>query len=270
MSPPPVFEKPGARPTVTNGPPRWTVASLRARTAAYVLDTIIAAGIGFVACIPTWALSERAGPFSDDAGWSAIIDGSSTTGDLLITVLELAVFWTVWTLYAALLPLRAGPEHGQTIGLKSLGIRITMADGTPLTRRAAWRRALWLPAVLSVPTIIGSLLDAVAGTTPHGTDASDVLTYLLMGAIILTALTTDARRGIHDRFAGTVVLAAAPAGVDPAEVPPADGPGSALAASIPIEGRPRTIDTWIVTGLAFGFLALVVGATLWPDVIGTP
>lgn len=251
----PVFLKPDAGPARESGPARWVVAPLRRRAVASVIDGLLASSIGFVVCIPTWQLHEGAGPFSGQAGWTATLTDRSSTADLLISALELAVITAVWLVYMGWSATREAPFRGQTFGKQWLGIRTLAADGTPLGGRAAWRRAACFTLALSLPSAVGPLLDLAFGSSPKLSIGATVLAYPLIAALTIAALRSPLRRAWHDRFAGTVVVRAEPVGM----------PAGDHRDDLSMEPRRATAGTWLLLALSFAALALSAATTLYPD-----
>jgi uncharacterized RDD family membrane protein YckC len=115
-------------------------------------------------------------------------------------------------------------RNGGTPGKRILDMRITMADGTPLTTKAAILRNIveWGCAVLSTLSFamagmriadaqfepLGYLqkLQMIGASAPRWNTIPTYGTYawFLIGAIVM--LSSAKRRGIHDLLAGTVVV----------------------------------------------------------------
>ncbi len=115
-------------------------------------------------------------------------------------------------------------RYGGTPGKRILDMRIVMADGTPLTTKAAILRNLveWSFGALSTLSFavagihitdaqfepLGYIqkLQLISASAPHWNTIPTYGAYvwLLLGAIVM--LSNARRRGIHDVLAGTVVI----------------------------------------------------------------
>ncbi|MDQ8044345.1 MAG: RDD family protein [Solirubrobacteraceae bacterium] len=255
----PVFVRPGdarvAGVAADPGPRRWRVAQLRRRAQAWFVDFVLIGVLEVLAMLPVWALDDRASPFGDHAGLFASIHHSSTRSDLLVTTLADVLALAIWIAYDGFLLSRRGAHCGQTLGKQLFGVRIRRADGASIDRRAAWRRAALLPTVLIAPSVLGNLLDAVLGTQPTLSITADVSEMVVIGGLFATALLSDDRRHLVDRGAGTVVVEELPAGV------PEAGEDGTVQATLPVEGRERTSETWWLAGfMAFLLVANAISS----------
>jgi uncharacterized RDD family membrane protein YckC len=115
-------------------------------------------------------------------------------------------------------------RYGGGPGKLTLGLRIVMLDGSPITMKATLLRyaPIWIMSTLTaVGTIIGLLAvpDSAFGSLgyvergmllnehmPGWTMAVNSLLQLYMLASLVTILANKKRRAIHDFIAGTVVI----------------------------------------------------------------
>jgi uncharacterized RDD family membrane protein YckC len=114
-------------------------------------------------------------------------------------------------------------RYGATPGKRLTGMRITMADGSPVTTKAAVLRYMpfFIPQALSLLLIVKATLEPVAGyesmsfiakmqsMQQGGAKANIVLTaitYLWWIATAITLAANQRKRAAHDFLAGTVVL----------------------------------------------------------------
>ena len=181
----------------------FRLAGIGARALAHLLDVLIV-GAGIV------LISIGAG-----AAFGSL-DGALAVGVAVFSIFAWAVLYFV---------LSEGLWNGQTIGKRTLGIRVRMADGTPLGMEAAILRNLMRPAdVLPGPYLVGlgsiflsaraqRLGDLVAGTVviterqeapryavaPHGVGTHPLESFIppLRG---LTMPEYAALRRLADRF----------------------------------------------------------------------
>ncbi|MBJ7472949.1 MAG: RDD family protein, partial [Solirubrobacteraceae bacterium] len=229
------------------------IASLRRRSLALLLDSCVLMLIGTMLLAPVWLLA-GGGPESTD-GIFHRVSNESSANDLLWAAGEYLVFPFVWLLYAGLLTSRTGAWNGQTLGKRAAQLKIIQADGSALTARAAWRRALWSTAVLSLVMPLGRVIDAAAGTAPTASEATMWINGILAAGVVLWTLRGEQRRTAYDLLARTVVIdvpeRATPAGavVSAPEATPtfAQVPSEAPATVVP---RARVAGTWIGVGLA--------------------
>jgi len=115
-------------------------------------------------------------------------------------------------------------RYGATPGKLFLGLRIALVNGGPITLRAAARRYS-VQFVLSAASALGLALGALAMTdvsfhafgmmargrelallAPPWHSVARVLAVLWFWGELLTMLTNDERRAVHDFIGGTVVL----------------------------------------------------------------
>ncbi len=232
------------------------VAPLDRRVLAHLVDTfvgmlaflVIALVVGFAALLIAGAVS---GDGQMVVGGS--VDEDSSASELVGVAVIGLLLWTVPIVYLAWWPGRDGHKNGFTIGKRVAGVRIVAADGSPLTRRAARRRALAFLGPVALAAFAGPLLDAAFGTSP--------LMTMVMLLAALTYVVADltfapARSGrlasIHDRVAETVVVSW-PSGLDRDHDGPksvSERPGSGMAAVLPIGGAALVL--LFLIGLAVG------------------
>lgn len=155
---------------------RKPLARLTPRLAAYVIDRAIfyAFVAGFVY---VWALVGRLG---------------IPTRHLFIGQMAMmAVLYAGFAIYEALMLI----SRGQTVGKMAVGVRVVRADGTPITRRQAWGRAIVRSVFLSAWYTVAMI---------HG---SQLVVWLFVLTLIdpLVALITPQRTALHDLAARTRV-----------------------------------------------------------------
>ena len=131
----------------------YRLASVGSRILAHVLDVLIAVGIIII--------FERIGQ---------LIATTSPVLDPIIQAARMFVLTAVPFLYFMLLE---GLWNGQTIGKKAVGLRVRMADGTPVTFTAALGRNLLRPADILPGTYFVGLLAMF--TTPKSQRLEDLV-----------------------------------------------------------------------------------------------
>lgn len=178
------------------------IASLWRRALATLIDGCI---VGFPALLVLLPGRLITGDFGIGDGFLHTPSAASTTGELLFSAVEYALMTAAAVLYVGLLTARSGRYNGQTVGKQALSIQIAMPGGEPVTAGAAWARAIWLGVALTLPVVLGLIVDTVAGTSPTLSDVGLIIGSLLSLAVVLAALAGDQRRMLHDRFAGTIV-----------------------------------------------------------------
>lgn len=232
---------------------RWVAASLRRRTGAIVIDSLLVASIATVAMLPLVP-----DPFESGVGVWGDATSAASTGDLLMTALGYTVQAVVWVLYTALLTAREGVERGQTPGKQILRIRVLRSDGEAITNETAWLRASWFVLATSTTGILGILGDAAFGTGPHLTNAGDFIAVAIGTAMLLSALASLFRQTFYDRRLSTIVVDATPAG-------PPRPPGNTE--PLRVDPRPRTWSTWVLAAAALVVAGALAASSLWPQLL---
>lgn len=181
-------------------PAATVVAGVGRRIAAYVVDSLI---VGVADVLLTVLFNSVFGPLV-----AATPDGAAllvVAVNPLRVVLELTATLIIDAVYFAGCWARWGATPAQLV----LGLRIRLAAGMPaasaptdaLPLETAWRR--WM--VLAVfPIAVGSL--AASGALDAGVLVVANGTWFLV--LLISTAADPLRRGLHDRAAGTVVVAA--------------------------------------------------------------
>ena len=147
-------------------------ANVGKRVGAYIIDTILLTVV-FVFIGVIVGLGSGAVPATPEA----ISAGQS----YLYSVITAAVTLTYFVLLEA--------SSGQTLAKRMLGIKVTMADGSPVTLEAAFKRRV-LFVIGSVIPLIGALIS-----------------FAVPLAALITAIQDDPdNQGFHDRWAATRVV----------------------------------------------------------------
>lgn len=142
----------------------YRLSGIGSRALAHLFDLTVVAFLLFLITIIVFAF----------AGFSAIVMGEAGSG---MAMIFMAVLWSLGPLLYFIL--FEWLWNGQTLGKKALGIRVRMADGTPVTFPAALGRNLIRVA------------DALPGSYFVG---------------LIAMFTTPKSQRIGDLFAGTIVL----------------------------------------------------------------
>ena len=170
----------------TPGPAGLLYADVPNRVTALILDIILLSVIGFVLAWLFGGLVSRPGAIDAAGGELDIV------AFLVVLVLQLVVsfvyFGGSWTLL------------GATPAMRLLGLRIGgEADGSTVSWRQSLIRWLFLglPALLSslavyVPNAIGLILGGLG--------------VVWMVALLYTMAQSPTKQGLHDRYAGTIVI----------------------------------------------------------------
>lgn len=174
-------------PPATLEPP--VIAGIRRRLAAYFLDGlviffVITVLVASLAWIGVWVSRVP------DAAHPEILEYNYPVAflDMFIGLIVSGLYHgTMWTV------------RGATLGQNACKLRVVdAADGLPLRRRQSWQRWVALgaplfPVILLLPILwLNSIIAAVA---------------VVWGLILLaTATRQPMRRGLHDRYVGSVVV----------------------------------------------------------------
>jgi uncharacterized RDD family membrane protein YckC len=168
----------------------FVVAGVGARIVAYLIDMVL---VSIVPTLITLFVTDFAGIF--EAGWSARLNGASrmtvpvTTEIVLASLISVAIqylyFVGFWTSGG-----RATP------GMRGLKMQVVDArSGETLSLTAATLRWAALGAPLALLSLIEPL-QPVAG----------LLSACLLVILFLTTITNDRKQGLHDRWAGSLVI----------------------------------------------------------------
>lgn len=179
---------PDSLASVSVGIDGYGIAGTGARLVAYWLDALIISIIPIILSFTTmdWAALLR---------WARTADG--TTPAVLPVTLSLVIVTIVSAglSYLYFVGFWTGPGQA-TPGMRILGMRVMdAAGGTTMSLKAATRRWIGLGYPFSVLSLIGSL-QIVAGL------ASGLWPFVLL----LTTLANPRRQGLHDRWAGSLVI----------------------------------------------------------------
>lgn len=161
------------------------LASIGSRAAARVLDSLL---LGVVGSLTFWLaiyVSEpESSTYFDSLGWALSLAGA---------VYEIVL--TKW--------------RGQTLGKMAMRIRVVRSDRSSLP---GW----WSSTVrFGVPTIVTWIVGFAI--TPLGPETSAFVGFLIAPAVYLTAVLDRDRKGIHDKAAGTMVIADRPIPIGPSQ-----------------------------------------------------
>ena len=179
---------PDSLASVSVGIDGYGVAGIGARLVAYWLDRLIISVLPLILLATTtdWAAVFR---------WARTLDG--TIPAVLPVMLSLVIVAIVWTglSYLYFVGFWTGPGQA-TPGMRILGMRVMdAAGGTTMSLRAATRRWIGLGYPLAELSFIGPL--QVAASLASG---------LWPFVLLLTALASPRRQGLHDRWAGSQVI----------------------------------------------------------------
>jgi uncharacterized RDD family membrane protein YckC len=201
---PPLAYAPTSAPTMAWAPPPVTgpgaagleYAGALPRFVAYLVDGLVLALIG----LGLWLLAALVG-----VGLFANLSGVTSSGGFDSARLELdagAVGVSIViavigaAISAAYFVLQWSGSKRATLGMRVLGLQMgNAADGRTITREAAFRRWIalggWTGILTAVP-MFSSLVNL----------AVFVWELILLGSVI----TSPTKQGLHDRFAGTVIV----------------------------------------------------------------
>lgn len=234
------------------GPAGPTVATLRRRTAAGFLDSMVATPVMGVLAGLVW-LADR-GLAKDLLSGIAITNAATPTRLLWAGAAGWLILSVSCLLVSTIPASRSGDWRGQTFGERALGIRLLRRDGSLPSVPLIWCRGLLVSAIFGGGLVaLGLILDVVAGTQPVMTNALLITVQVLIVITVLYGFAGDERRLLHDRLFGTVVARTSlrvhqiEIGADEA-VTPASASASSLGGK-PV-GRPRTNGTWLLGGAA--------------------
>jgi uncharacterized RDD family membrane protein YckC len=187
---------PAADPPATNSTRVVDVyAGVPSRLAAYLVDAIILSLVAFAIVVilglilgPTVQFREP----TDVLRARITVDHARALVDALVaTAVGAAYFAVAWS--------RFGASPGQRL----LGLRVRMTSGDRLTLRVGFVRWLLLGAPLSVLVVVAD------GTLPGLRPSLAFLAIAWNVVLLVSAARSPAKQGIHDRVAGTVVVAGA-------------------------------------------------------------
>ena len=149
-------------------------ATVGKRVGAYIIDSILLA-LAFAIVGLVVGLGAGLVPTTPEA----VTAGQTYTWSIISTALTLAYFVL---LEAA---------SGQTLAKRMLRIKVIMADGSPVTLEAAFKRRVLF--------VIGNLIPVIGG----------LISFAVPLAALVTAIQDEpANMGFHDRWAGTRVIEA--------------------------------------------------------------
>ena len=211
-------------------------ASAGARFAAWLVDRLILFIVGAVIGLIAFAL------IAGTVDWTEVINSraglrrtdfgpflaASVAASLVGLAIELLYFVFLWT-----------SRSRATLGMRLLNLQVAnAADGATLTRGQAVRRWVGLGALLGLLQYV-PIIAAFAG-----------LIQLLWAVILLgTVATSPTKQGLHDRFAGSVI------------VNPRGGSSNAfLIGCLALVG-------FVVLGIVVGFLALIFLGSQVSDIL---
>ena len=197
---------PAARADVRGPAPAADVyADVPGRLVALAIDAVVLSVLVLVGAI---LVSLTIGPV-------VRIDGSSVRVDRDIVLVDAVLSTLLGALYFA----GSWARRAATPGQRLLGLRVVRAgDGGRVGPRAAVARWLLLAAPLGIASLLTTAV--VTGAAEALVDVGLLVWYLLL---LVTTARSPTARGLHDRWAGTVVTRAA----RPVEWTPASGHGPA-------------------------------------------
>jgi uncharacterized RDD family membrane protein YckC len=147
-------------------------ANVGKRVGAYIIDTILLTVV-FVTVGVIIGLGSGPVPATPEA----VSAGQSYLYSVITAGLTLAYF------------VMLEASSGQTLAKRMLGIKVTMADGGPMTLEAAFKRRVLF--------VIGSVIPLIGG----------LISFAVPLAALITAIQDDPdNQGFHDRWAATRVV----------------------------------------------------------------
>ncbi len=161
-------------------------ASIGKRIGAYILDSIL---IGIVNGLLGFFIGVQSA-----GGFAGLQAGGEVDPTVQVTTALIGLFLSA--AYFTLLEAR----NGQTLAKMMLSIRSVRMDGTPMDIPTAFRRTFWF--------YIGGVLGLIPGGVLSSSLASLVGIGITLALLITTVTDQPNRRGLHDKFADTMVLEA--------------------------------------------------------------
>jgi uncharacterized RDD family membrane protein YckC len=210
--PPPAGPPPGA---AASGMPAWTsqltstqpvagpaglyYADVPNRIIAYIIDAIIIFIVGVIISIVIYAILGPATSLKEVQDPNSILGVRFETQTNILSALVFAVFNIAWSggYFVYMWTAMRG-----TVGMKLLGMQVgNAADGATLSMEQAIRRWLALGGVFALAQALNPLplLGILLG----------LASLIWVIALLVTTAQSPTKQGLHDQFAGTIVVKAA-------------------------------------------------------------